>query len=253
MLETIYFHNVPNFANIDGMYQNPDYDPENLYSVPYMWGTVGIIYNTTMVTEPVDSWGVLFDEEYAGQVLMFDNSRDAFGIALKYLGYSVNTTDEAQLREACDLLAEAKPIFQAWVMDQIFDKMTGGEAALGPYYAGDAITMIEENPDLAFVVPKEGSNIFVDAMCIPKGAAHKENAEAFINFMCSDQAAVANAEFIGYSTPSKTAYELLPDEAKNDPIAYPPQEIIDKCESFINLPAETLALYDSLWVELKVE
>ena len=251
MLEQIDYENIPNFTNIDDLYVNPDYDPENLYSVPYMWGTVGIVYNTTMVTGPVDSWSVLFDEQYAGQILMFDNSRDAFGIALKYLGYSANTTDEAQLREACDLLIQAKPLFQAWVMDQIFDKMAGNEAALGPYYAGDAITMIDENPDLAFVVPKEGSNIFVDAMCIPKGAQHKENAEAFINYLCGDDAAVANAEYIGYSTPSKTAYALLPDEIKNDEIIYPPQNVLEKCESYINLPDETLALYDSLWVGLK--
>lgn len=251
MLEKINFDNVPNFAAINDNYKNLDYDPANEYSVPYTWGTVGLIYNTTVVDETPDSWDIMWDEKYAGQILMFDNSRDAIGIALKKLGYSFNTTDEAQIKEAVDALIEQAPLVQAYVMDQIFDKLEVGEAAIGPYYAGDAITMIESNPDLAFVIPKEGSNLFVDAMCIPKGAPNKENAEAFINYMCSAEAAAANCDYIGYSTPSDSAKELLNEELVNNPIAYPDEETLSRCETFINLPENILALYDSEWLRLK--
>ncbi|MCD7844029.1 MAG: spermidine/putrescine ABC transporter substrate-binding protein [Clostridiales bacterium] len=251
MLETIDFDNVPNFANIDDEYKNLDYDPTNEYSVPYMWGVVGIVYNTTMVDYTPTSWDVLWDEDLSGQILMFDNSRDAIGIALKSLGYSYNTTDEAEIVEAVDKLIEQKPLVQAYVMDQIFDKMEAGEAAVGPYYAGDAITMISENPDLAFVFPEEGSNYYVDAMCIPKGAANKENAEAFINFMCEPEVMAANAEEIYYSTPSSAAKELLEDELKDSDIAYPSQEVMDKAEVYVNLPQTVLDLYDEEWIRLK--
>lgn len=253
MLEKLDYQNIPNYASIDERFAKTEYDPTNEYSVPYMWGTVGIVFNKTKVTEPVDSWQVLFDKQYAGQILMFDNSRDAFGIALKLLGYSFNTTDEAQINEAYTLLQQQKPLVQAYVMDQIFDKLAGDEAIMGPYYAGDAITMIEENPDLSFVVPKEGANTFIDAMCIPKGATHKAEGEAFINFMCSDAAAVLNADSTGYSTPSKTALALLDEEVRNNPIIYPPSDVLDKCETFKNLPKEISDLYDNLWIKLKSE
>jgi spermidine/putrescine transport system substrate-binding protein len=251
MLEKLDFANIPNFGDVDPTLKNHNYDPTGEYSVPYMWGTVGIIYNTTKVTKPVDSWAALFDSDYAGQILMFDNSRDAIGIALKYLGYSYNTTDEAQIKEAVDLLVQQRPILQGYVMDQIFDKLEGGEAAIGPYYAGDFITMHESNPDLAFCRPKEGSNVFVDAMCIPKGAANKANAEAFINFMCSTEAGLANCDFTGYSTPLLSVREALPDEVKNDPVAYPDEKVLENCEFFVNLPQNILDLYDSEWLRLK--
>lgn len=251
LLEKIDFDNIPNFANIDAAYQSMDYDPTNEYSVPYMWGVVGIVYNTTMVDYVPTSWDILWDEDLSGQILMFDNSRDAIGIALKSLGYSYNTTDEAEITAAVDKLIEQKPLVQAYVMDQIFDKMEAGEAAVGPYYAGDAITMMEENPDLAFCFPEEGSNYYVDAMCIPKGAGNKENAEAFINFMCQPEVMAANAEYIYYSTPSSAARELLNEELKNSDIAYPGAAVMDSAEVYINLPQETLDLYDSEWIRLK--
>ncbi len=251
MLEKINFDNVPNFANISDSYKNLDYDPTNEYSVPYAWGTVGLIYNTTMVEGTPTSWDVMWDEQYKGQILMFDNSRDAIGIALKKLGYSFNTTDEAQITEAVDALIEQAPLVQAYVMDQIFDKLEAGEAAMGPYYAGDAITMIESNPDLAFVIPDEGANLFVDAMCIPKDAPNKENAEAFINFMCKDEVMAANCDVTGYSVPSDSAKELLDPELAGNPIAYPTAETLARCETFINLPENILALYDSEWLRLK--
>ena len=171
MLLPLDLTNIPNFqTSIGERYQNPSYDPENRYSVPYTWGTVGLIYNSTLVGEDevIDSWGCLWDPVYSGNMLMFSNSKDAFGVAFKLLGYPINAESREQLDRATQLLKEQKPLLQAYVMDEIFDKMTGGEAALAPYYAGDAVTMMEDNPDLRFVVPKEGSNIFTDAMCIPK-------------------------------------------------------------------------------------
>jgi len=251
MLQPINFENVPNYDLLDESYLGLEFDPDNTYSVPYTWGTVGLIYNTTMVGEEITSWKSLFDEKYAGQILMFDNSRDAFGIALKILGYSFNTTDESQINEAYDLLEQQKPLVQAYVMDQIFDKMCGGEAAIAPYYAGDYLTMVAENPDLAYCAPVEGANIFVDSMCIPKSAENKDEAEEFINFMCSTEVALMNSEFTGYGTPSAGAYAQLDEESRNNTVLYPTDDVISNCESFLNLPEEILKLYNDLWVKLK--
>lgn len=250
MLEPLNFDNIPNFEDIDPALKNPDYDPENLYSVPYMWGLLGVIYNTTLVDETPTSWDIMFDEDYAGQILMFNNSRDAIGIALKELGYSYNTTDENQIKEAIDLLIEQKPLVQSYVMDDIFEKMQSGSAAIGAYYYGDFLTMQEVNPDLAFCLPEEGTNLYVDAMCIPKNAENKENAEIFINYMCSTQAGLKNCEEIWYSSPLLSVREELDPEVSGDPYAYPDESILAQCESFKNLPADTLALYDSEWTRL---
>lgn len=253
MLEKLDFDKIPNFSDVDEQFINPAYDPTNEYSVPYMWGTVGIIYNTSMVKDPITSWSALFDKKYAGQVLMINNSRDAIGVALKDLGYSYNTTDKNQITQAVDLLIQQKKdgIVQAYVMDEIFDKLEGGEAAIGVYYAGDYLTMAANNPDLAFVVPSEGSNIFTDAMCIPKGAANKDNAEKFINFMCSTEIGQANCEAIGYSTPLKSVKAALDPSITSDPVAYPSQEVLSRCEPFLNLPDDILKFYDSEWLRLK--
>jgi spermidine/putrescine transport system substrate-binding protein len=254
MLEPLDFDNIPNASDIDSSFLKPAYDPQNAYSVPYMWGTVGIIYNTSMVKDEITSWSALFDRKYAGQVLMINNPRDAIGVALKYLGYSYNTTDESQIKEATNLLIQQKKdgIVQAYVMDEIFDKLEGGEAAMGVYYAGDFLTMQKNNPDLAFVIPSEGSNYFVDAMCIPKGAVNKKNGEKFINYMCSKDAGLANCEAIGYSTPLKSVKAALPKDVSGNPVAYPSQEVLSQCEQFINLPENILELYDSEWLRLKV-
>ena len=251
MLEKIDFSNIPNMSMIEDQWSGMEYDPSGEYTVPYLSGTVGIIYNTTMIDEEVTSWSALFDEKYSGQILMFDNSRDALGIALKYLGYSLNTTDKAELNEAFELLLSQKPLLQGYVMDQIFDKLESGEAAIGPYYAGDYLTMVENNPDLAFVVPEEGSNRFVDAMCIPKGAANKENAEAFINFMCKTEVALENADYVGYTSPNKEVEALLELDEESSMISYPSEEILSRCEFFINLPQDILDAYDGYWVRLK--
>ena len=252
MLEPLNFDNIPNASDIDPELLNPAYDPENLYSVPYMWGLLGVIYNKTMVDEAdLGSWDLMWNEKYADDILMFDNSRDAIGIGLKMLGYSYNTTDEAQIKEAVDLLVEQKPLVQAYVMDEVFGKMEGGNAAVGTYYYGDYLTMVENNPDLGFYIPEEGTNTYVDAMCILKGAKNKENAEAFINYMCSTEAGLKNCEEIWYSTPLMSVREELDPEVANDPYAYPDEEIMDKCESYAGLPQNILDLYDSEWTRLK--
>lgn len=253
MLEKLDLSNIPNFDTyVDDVFKNPDYDPTNAYSVPYTWGTVGLIYNTKYVTEPVDSWEILWDEKYSGKILMFSNSRDAFAIALACLDYSINTEDEAEIRAAADLLKEQKNVVQAYVMDQIFDKLAEENAWIGPYYAGDYITMSETNEDLAFVFPKEGFNQFVDAMCIPKGCVNKEAAEMFINFMCEPRVSAENLTYIGYSTPISAAKELMDEEITANPVAYPSDEVLKRSESFRNLSDDTNKLLDDLWIEVRI-
>ena len=252
MLEKLDFSNIPNYSLIMDKFKGIDYDPTEEYSVPYMWGMVGIIYNTTLVDpeDDVYSWSILWNEKYANNILMFSNSRDAFAIACKYLGYSMNTTDEQELRNAAAALTNQKLLVQAYVMDEIFDKMTGGEAALAPYYAGDAITMIGDNPDLAYAVPREGTNLFVDAMCIPKGAKNKEAAEMYINFMCETKTALHNCEYIGYSTPQSEVAEYLDPELAANPIAYPDEATLENTEAFIALPDDVTKLMDELWTSI---
>ena len=207
MLQPLNFDNIPNYQHIHEGFQGLYYDPDNQYSVPYTYGVVGIIYDANQV-DPADAqgWDLMWNEKYAGKILMFDNSRDAFGIAEYLLGYDVNTTDEAELQACAAKLAEQKPVVQQYVMDQIFDAMENEEAWIAPYYAGDYLTMVEENPDLAFYRPTtQGYNMFIDAMCIPTCCQEKEAAEAFINFLCSPEVSSANMEFLGYSVPSTAA------------------------------------------------
>ena len=253
MLEELDFSNIPNFALIDPRYKGLAYDPDNKFSVAYMTGTVGIIYNSSLISQPITSWSALFNDDFAGQILMFDNPRDAFGIALKYLGYSLNTVNENEIRAAFDLLVRQKPILQAYVMDQIFDKLEGGEAWLGPYYAGDYLAMAENNPDLMFARPTEGTNFFVDAMCIPKGAANKTNAEIFINFMSRTDIAMMNMEYIYYASANFEAAAAFADEIDPEDYAvmFASPDVLANSEVFYHLPRHILELYDELWVELK--
>ena len=264
MLEKLDYGNIPNFSLISERFRNLPYDPQNEYTVPYAWGTVGIIYNTTMVDEPITSWDAMFDSRYQGEVLMFRNSRDAMATALLKLGYSLNTTDEAELREAFQLLQDAKSrgVYQSFVMDEIFQKLEGANAAVGAYYAGDYISMLENNEDLALVIPEEGSNWFMDAMCVLKDAPHKEEAEVWMNFIASTEANLANMDFIGYASPNEEALAQYPayyEELYGEPldpeiyeIMAVPQEILDKCEAYLVLPAETRKLYNDLWTELGI-
>jgi len=249
MLEKLDYSNIPNYALVGNQYKNIEYDPTSEYSVPYMSGTVGIIYNSAMITDEVTSWGSLFDSKYAGQILMFNSPRDALGIALKYLGYSLNTTDEDELKKAFDIISDQTTIIQAGEMDQIFDKLESGEGAIGPYYAGDFLIMRENNSNLKFVHPEEGANWFVDAMCIPKGSTNKINAEVFINFMCSTDVCVANMDITGYASANTKANEkyseyLTPEDYD---IVFASKGILAKCEVFIDLPTDILALYDLQW------
>ena len=253
LLAELNFDNIPNFKYIDPQFRNMSYDPENKYTVPYLWGTVCIFYNKTMVDEADldQGWDLLWNEKYSGNILMFDNQRDAFAIALKKLGYSMNTTNKAELDEAAAELKKQKPLLQGYVMDQIYDKMGNDEAALGPYYAGDASIMATENENIGFLIPEEGTNKFVDAMCIPKSSEHKAEAEEYINFMCRTEIALANAGFVCYATPHTEAKKLLNPEISENPIYYPSNEVLDKAELFIAYPDEINKYMDSLWMDLK--
>ena len=253
MLEKLDFNNIPNVKYIADQYRYNSFDPDGEYSVPYTWGTVGIIYNTKYVTpEQASSWDVFWDESLAGQILMFSNSKDAFAIALSKLGYSMNTTNADEIKEAAVLLREQKKYVQTYVMDQIFDKMQLEEAYVAPYYAGDAMTMIDGNENLAFSFPKESFNIFIDSVCIPKGSRNKEAAEAFINFLCETEVAAANCEYICYSTPHTAAKELLSEDMRESDIAYPSEDIIARAESFVNLPKDTNELVIRLWSDILI-
>ena len=251
MLAPLDYDNIPNIAAIGDEYLGWDFDPDNAYSVPYMWGTTGLIYNTTMVDEAPTSWSALWDVQYAGNVLMFNNSRDAYAIAAKRAGLSLNPSSVEEVDQVMKDLQDQKSIVQAYVMDEIFDKMEGGEAAMAPYYAGDALTMIEDNPDLAFVHPEEGVNFFVDSMCIPATSKNKEAAEMFINYMCETSVGYANCDYIGYSTPITAVWEMLDDDLKYSPIAYPGEDVMSKAEVFVTLPDEINAEMDSQWSQMK--
>ncbi len=252
MLEPLDFDNIPNYQYIDESFRNQSYDPSNTYSVPYTWGTVGLIYNSQYVSAAdAASWNCLWNEKYAGKILMFDNPRDAFAIAESILGYSLNTENEDELRAVADLLTEQKGLVQGYVMDQIFDKMQRGEAWAAPYYAGDFLTMVEENPDLAFSFPEEGFNIFIDAMCIPKGCQNKAGAEAFINFLCRPDICAANLDYLGYSAPETAAKELMDPEVTSSPVAYPDDETLARTESFGALSTQATQLMNDLWLNVK--
>ena len=251
MLMPLNYDNIPNFQNIDENYRYADYDPENRYTVPYMLCTTGIIYNTTMVDKAPTKWADLWDEQYAGNILMFNNSRDAYAIAAFKGGHSINPETTAEVDEVVEDLKAQKPLVQAYVMDEIFDKMIGGEAAVGVYYSGDAITMIDDNPDLAWVFPEEGSVLSVDSMCIPAASEHEEAAEMFINFMCEVDVGKANAEYIGYTTPMHAVWEVLDDDLKYSEIAFPSEEEEAREKVFTALSDDVNSELDVKWSEMK--
>ena len=253
MLLEINYDNIPNYRYVDENFKNTAYDPENKYSVPYTWGTVGILYNTKYVDEAdVTGWEVLWNEKYAGKILMFGNSRDAFGIAQYLLGYDVNTTDKAELQECAELLKAQKPILQQYVMDEIFATMQNEEAYIAPYYAGDCLTMMGENENLAFYLPEnQGFNLFIDAMCIPACAKEKEAAELFINFLCDPEIAGANMDWVGYSTPLSAAKEYLDPETVSDPVSYPADEVLVNGSSYAYLPEEISRYVESLFMDVR--
>ncbi|BBF43883.1 ABC transporter, periplasmic spermidine putrescine-binding protein PotD [Lachnospiraceae bacterium KM106-2] len=245
---------IPNLKYIgeDYLESSKSFDPTNDYSVPYCWGTVGILYNKKLVDEKIDSWSVLFDEKYKNEILMIDSVRDALGIALKYKGYSLNSKNKSEIKEAQQLLLDQKPLVQSYVVDQVRDMMIGGEAKIGVIYSGEAIYTQRENPDLEYVVPKEGSNVWIDSWVIPKNAPNKEFAEKYINFLCRPDIAKLNFDYITYSTPNTGARDLIEDDAiKNSTIAFPSSDILKKCETYNYLGKDMDDYYLSRWKEVK--
>lgn len=254
LIQPLDMNNILNFEYIMENFRNQAYDPENAYSVPYTWGTVGIIYNKSIIDinpEDVD-WDLLWNEDYTDQILMFDNPRDAFAIGELMMGYSLNTENSEELENVARKLTQQKKIVQAYVMDEIFDKMGAGDALIAPYYAGDALTILEENEDLDFVVPKSGTNLFIDAMCIPTSARQKEAAEMYINFMCEPDIAFANIDYICYSTPHQKAYDMLDEDIRESHISYPDSDFIaNKTSVFVNLSDDANLKMQNLWTEMK--
>ena len=255
MLLELDFDNIPNYANVIETYKNQAYDPDNLYSVPYTWGTVGIIYNSKMVDEAdVTGWELLWNEKYAGQILMFDNSRDAFGIAQYKLGIDVNTTDKAELQRCAEELAKQRPLVQQYVMDQVYEKMIQNNAAIAPYYAGDAMMMMAENPDLQFYLPEsQGFNLFIDAMCIPDCCENKEEAELFIDFMCRPEISGANMDYICYGSPIEGARDHMDEALANDPVVYPSEVVLANGTSYAFLPEDITRYVENLFMQVRIE
>ena len=252
MVEKLDFNNIPNYKYIDDKYKNLSYDPSNEYSVPYMWGTIGIVYNPDIVTDPVNSWDILWNTKYNNkQIIMFDSMRDSLAIGLKKLGYSINSTNPDEISAATDeLIRQKQTMDPLYYVDEVKDKMINEEAAMAPVWSGDASYIISQNPKLKFIVPNEGSNKWFDAMVIPKDAKNKENAEKLINFLCDPENALQNVEYIGYSTPNSETYKMLPDDIRNNPGAYPSDKILDNCEVFVDL-GDSLKLYDEAWMKVK--
>ncbi|MBE7056141.1 MAG: ABC transporter substrate-binding protein [Ruminococcaceae bacterium] len=242
---------MENYGKIKSSLLGTPFDPEEKYSVPYMWGTLGIIYNTKMVDEEVDSWSVLWDKKYEGQILMLESVRDTLGFSLKRLGYSLNTTSEKEINEARDELIKAKPLFADWGVDTIKDPIKNGHYAFGVTWSGDAMEIMSENEDIAYVVPKEGSNFWIDAMVIPKTSKNIDGAKLFIDFMCRTDIALMNAEEIGYSTPQMEVLDILGEDYINDEVYNPPEEIIENCEVFVDL-GEHLIAYNSAWEKIRL-
>jgi spermidine/putrescine transport system substrate-binding protein len=253
MLLELDFDNIPNYSYVDESFKNTAFDPENKYSVPYTWGTVGIIYNTKYVDEAdVTGWELLWNEKYAGKILMFDNSRDAFGIAQYLLGYSVNTTDRAELQACADKLREQKPLVQQYVMDQIYGSMENEEAWIGVYYAGDCMLMMDSNPDLAFYLPEhQGFNLFIDAMCIPTCCQEKEAAELFINFLCDPEISGANMDYICYGSPISEARNYMEEYLAESEVVYPSDEVKARGSSYLFLPESVSRFVESLFMEVR--
>ena len=254
MLEPLDFSNIPNYKYIDESFKNLAYDPDNKYSVPYTWGCIGVIYNPKYVNEEdVGSWDLLWNKDYAGKILMFDNPRDAFAISEALLGYSLNTEDPEELAACAEKLKEQKNLVQSYVMDQVFDKLEREEAWIGPYYSGDYLLMVEENEDLEFFYPEEGYNLFVDAMCIPKGCQHKKEAEIFINFLCDPEICGQNLEWLSYAPPESAAKEYMDPEFAYDPIIDPDASVLAKGQAFRALSVEGMQEMSRLWLSVKTD
>lgn len=254
LLHALNKDNIPNLVNIDERFLDLSFDPGNTYSVPYMWGTVGILYNTTMVDEAPENitWDILWDAKYAGQILMYDSIRDTMAVALLKLGYSINTRNEADILAAEEALKQQKSLVLAYLGDSIKDRMISGGAALAVVYSGDAMWCVDEvegNPDLNYVVPGK-SNVWFDNIIIPKTSQRTAEAEAFINFLCDAEVAKQNTEYIGYSTPNKAAMALLDESYTENEIYNPPQDVLDNCDIFHDL-GDFISVYNASWERVK--
>ncbi|MDO5062677.1 MAG: spermidine/putrescine ABC transporter substrate-binding protein [Peptostreptococcaceae bacterium] len=250
MLNELDYSKLPNYSNIDDRFKNLEYDPENKHSVPYMWGTMGIVYNTKIVTEPVTSWDMLWNEKYAGKILMLDSSRDSLVPAQKKLGFSINTKNLDELNAARDELIKQKPLVRAYEVDAYKEQMIVGEGAMALTWSGDAYLLISENPDLAFAVPEEGTNLWFDAIAIPKVSKNVDLAHEFVNFMMKPEIAARNSDYLKFSSPNAAAVPLLPEEdAKNENL-YPQGDIMSLGEVFLDLGEFTVE-YDRAWTEIK--
>ncbi len=243
---------LQNYHYIDNKYRNLYFDPENKYSVPFSVGMVGLIYNTSIVKETPDSWSIMWDEKYKNDVLTFNNPRDAFAIAQFMLGHSINTTDKKEWDQAADLLKKQKDVLQAYVMDEVYNKMESGSAAIAPYYAGDYLSMVDNNEDLAFVYPKEGTNIFVDSICIPKNAENYDAAMLFIDYLLEPSIALANAEYIYYASPNTSVVENPEYSLADNEILYPDESETPKTEYYHDMDVKTRQYFDKLWQDVKL-
>jgi spermidine/putrescine transport system substrate-binding protein len=251
-LAELNFDNIPNYKNIMDDYKNLSFDPDNKFSVPYSWGVTALVYNKTLFNGEVKGWDALWSEENSGNILMFDNSRDAMAIAMQHAGLDVSNMTTESIDAAAKELKNQKPLLKAYVMDKVFNEMEGGQAAIAPYYAGDIATMMDNNEDLDYCLPQEGGNHFVDSMCIPKNSKNKALAEKFINFMLEPDVALANVEYICYGTPNQGALDLMDDEMKNNELINPPKEYLDKCYSFGNISQDLYQYLEEKFVKAKV-
>ncbi len=254
-LQKLDFDKIPNYSYIDEKYKNMYFDPNNEYSAPYSVGMVGLIYNTTMVEGTPDSWSIMWDEQYTGQVLTFNNSRDAFMIAQMMAGVDINSTDKADWDKAAEYLRSQKKVLQGYAMDEVFNKMEAGNAAIAPYYVGDFLTMQEENEDLSLIYPKEGTNIFVDSICVPTGAKNYDAAMMFINFLLEPEVATANADYICYATPNTGVLENEDYSLKDNEYLYPENydEIVENATYYKDLPSDIRVYYEELWNKVRGE
>ena len=251
LLAEIDHDKLPNLKNLDPRFLDTEFDPGNKYSIPFMWGTVGILYNKTMVDDPVDSWDILWNEKYADSIFMLDSLRDTMGVALKALGYSMNSRNVAEIKAAADSLIAQKPLVKAYFVDETLDKMVEGDAALALMYSGDSLNAMLLNEDLDYAVPMEGSNVWIDSMVIPATAKNKENAEKLIDFLCRPDIARMNCEYIWYSSPNAAAIELMGEDYTENVTINPPQEVLDRCEFFHDIPDNYLKAYTSFWNNVK--
>ena len=253
--QSVDFSSMEHYGNIDPKFAklSESFDPNGEYALPYFWGTVGILYNTKNVSAPVDSWDVLFDGQYSGQIIMQDSMRDSFMVALKYLGYSLNTTDEGQIREAADLLKAQKKDVESYLVDEARDEVVAENAVMAVVYSGEAYLGNQYNPDLEYVIPKEGSNLWIDSWIVTKNCRNKENAEKFLDFLCREDVAAANFEYIYYSTPNKAVVDTLDEDLISNVAVVPTDESIENCEVYEALDPDTTNLMNELWKEIKSE